>query len=138
MKFTRNASAAWKGGIKDGKGTMSTDSKVLDGANYGFSTRFEEADGTNPEELLGAALAGCYSMQLSAVLGEDDHTPDELNTKAEVHFEDGIKKVSLKLEGKVPGMDENKFKEAAEKAKRICPVSKLFNAEVSVEAKLLS
>lgn len=137
MKFSRNASANWKGQIKAGMGTISTESTVLDGAKYAFGTRFEDGKGTNPEELLGAAHAGCFTMQLSAFLGEEDLTPENLNTDANVTFEDGeITKINLTLKGKVPGCDAETFNKIATKAKENCPVSKLFKAEITLDASL--
>lgn len=137
MKFSRNASANWKGKIKEGQGTISTESTVLDEAKYAFGTRFEDGKGTNPEELLGAAHAGCFTMQLSAFLGEEDYTADNLLTDAKVTFEDGeITKVHLTLKGKVPGISEEEFVKIANKAKENCPVSKLFKAAISLDATL--
>ncbi|NNK21563.1 MAG: OsmC family peroxiredoxin [Flavobacteriaceae bacterium] len=138
MKFTRNAKAQWLGSGKDGKGHLTTDSKVLNNTQYSFHTRFEDGDGTNPEELVGAAHAGCFAMQLSFVIGEAGFTPDELSVEAHVHFEDGsVTAVTLDLEGKVPGIDMEKFAEAAKKAKEICPISKLLNAKITLNAKLI-
>ena len=134
MKFNRTAKAHWEGGGKDGKGTLSTESGVLKESPYAFKTRFEDAVGTNPEELIGAAHAGCFTMQLSFYLVEEGFTAESLNTQARVYFEDGsIPKIELELNGKVPGMDENKFKEIANKAKENCPVSKLLNADISLK-----
>ena len=134
MKFNRTAKAHWEGGGKDGKGTLSTESGVLKESPYAFKTRFEDAVGTNPEELIGAAHAGCFTMQLSFYLVEEGFTAESLNTQARVYFEDGsIPKIELELNGKVPGMDENKFKEIANKAKQNCPVSKLLNADISLK-----
>ena len=137
MKFSRNASANWKGKIKEGQGTISTESTVLDEAKYAFGTRFEDGKGTNPEELLGAAHAGCFTMQLSAFLSEEDYTADNLHTDAKVTFEDGeITKVHLTLKGKVPGISEEEFVKIANKAKENCPVSKLFKAAIRLDATL--
>ena len=137
MKFSINASANWKGQIKAGMGTISTESTVLDGAKYAFGTRFEDGKGTNPEELIGAAHAGCYTMQLSAFLGEEDLTPENLHTDAKVTFEDGeITKIHLTLKGKVPGCDAATFEKIATKAKENCPVSKLLKAEITLDATL--
>jgi len=138
MKFTRKAKAQWLGSGKDGKGHLTTESKVLNNTQYSFHTRFEDGDGTNPEELVGAAHSGCFAMQLSFVIGEAGFTPDELSVDAHVHFEDGsVTGVTLDLEGKVPGMDQSKFAEAATKAKEICPISKLLNAKIVLNAKLV-
>lgn len=137
MKFTRTASAQWKGGGKEGTGSMSTESKVLDKAHYEYKTRFEDAKGTNPEELIGAAHAGCYSMQLSFLLGEEGFTPTVLDTKAEVTFEDGsIVKIVLTLEAEIPNIVKDTFEVIAQKAKEVCPVSKLLNAEIVLNATL--
>ncbi|NNK10779.1 MAG: OsmC family protein [Flavobacteriaceae bacterium] len=137
MKFTRNAKAKWLGSGKDGKGHLTTDSKVLDNTQYSFHTRFEDGEGTNPEELIGAAHAGCFAMQLSFLIGEAGFTPDELSVEAHVHFEDGsVTGITLDLEGKVPGMDKNKFSEVANKAKEICPISKLLKADITLNTKM--
>lgn len=134
MKFNRTAKAHWKGGGKDGKGSLTTESGVLKESPYAFKTRFEDAVGTNPEELIGAAHAGCFTMQLSFFLVEEGFTAESLDTKARVHFEDGsIPKIELELKGKVSGMDESKFKELANKAKENCPVSKLLNADITLK-----
>tara|TARA_R110002020_G_scaffold396308_4_gene606521 strand:+ start:952 stop:1368 length:417 start_codon:yes stop_codon:yes gene_type:complete len=138
MKFTRNAAANWKGTGKEGKGTITTESKVLDKSKYAYKTRFEDAVGTNPEELIGAAHAGCYTMQLSFLLTEEGFNPENLDTAADVTFEDGeITKIHLDLTGEVDGITEEKFKEIANKAKEICPVSKLLKAEITLTAKLV-
>lgn len=138
MKFNRTASAHWEGGGKDGKGTLTTESGVLKDSHYAFKTRFEDAKGTNPEELIGAAHAGCFTMQLSFFLVEEGFTADSLDTKAKVFFEDGsIPKIILDLKGKVPGMDESKFKEVAKKAKENCPVSKLLKADIELNTTFL-
>lgn len=137
MKFTRSAKAQWKGSGKEGKGTITTESTVLQNAQYSFNTRFEDGKGTNPEELIGAAHAGCFSMQLSFLLGESDYTPTSLDVNAKVDFKDGeIVKITLELIGDVPDINEDEFKTIAEKAKKICPVSKLLNTEIELNAKL--
>ena len=134
MKFDRTAKAHWEGGGKDGKGNLTTESGVLKNSPYAYKTRFEEEVGTNPEELIGAAHAGCFTMQLSFFLEEEGFTPERLDTNAKVYFEDGsIPKIELELKGKVPGMDESKFKEIAKKAKENCPVSKLLNADITLK-----
>ena len=131
MKFTRKASAQWLGSGKEGNGTLTTASNVLNKTMYSFSTRFEEAAGTNPEELVGAAHAGCFAIQLSFLLGAEGFTPDHLNAAATVLFEDGnITQITLDLEGKVPGIDLAKFTEIATNAKEICPISKLLNTNI--------
>lgn len=138
----KTASAIWQGGLKDGKGQISTESGVLNQAPYGFNTRFEGQPGTNPEELIGAAHAGCFSMALSMILGEAGLTPERIDTKAEVTLDkqpDGfaITAVHLILKAKVPGASEEQFKELANKAKSGCPVSKVLNANISLDATLL-
>jgi lipoyl-dependent peroxiredoxin len=137
----RTGSAVWQGGIKDGKGTVSTESGVLDGAQYSFSTRFEDGKGTNPEELLAAAHAGCFSMALSKQLNDAGFTADSINTTASVRLEKtdagfSITKVHLDVTARVPGADAAAFETAAGNAKAGCPVSRLFNAEITMDAKL--
>jgi osmotically inducible protein OsmC len=137
MKFTRKAKANWKGTGMEGTGTISTQSTTLDNAQLSFKTRFAEGVGTNPEELIAAAHSGCYTMQLSFLLSELGFTPENLDTEARVIFEDGtITKIELELNATVPGIDEEAFKAAAQKAKEICPVSKLLNAEITLSATL--
>jgi len=138
----KTASAIWQGGLKDGKGQISTESGALNQAPYGFNTRFEGQPGTNPEELIGAAHAGCFSMALSMILGEAGLTPERIDTTAEVTLDkqpDGfaITAVHLILKAKVPGASEGQFKELANKAKAGCPVSKVLNANISLDATLL-
>jgi osmotically inducible protein OsmC len=138
MKFTRKAAVNWKGSGKDGKGTLSTQSKVLNETQYSFSSRFEEGIGTNPEELIAAAHAGCFCMKLSFVLGELGFTANSLDTEAKLTFEDGaVSNIHLELKGDVDGMDEAKFKAAAEDAKLNCPISKLLNTSISLNATLV-
>ncbi len=137
----RKASAVWKGGIKDGKGTISTDSGVLSETQYSFSTRFEDGKGTNPEELIAAAHAGCFSMALSGQLGEAGLTAESINTTAAVTLEktgDGftITAVHLDVTAKIPGADQGAFETAANNAKAGCPVSKLLNAKITMDARL--
>jgi osmotically inducible protein OsmC len=137
----RTGSAVWQGGIRDGKGTVSTESGVLDGAQYSFSTRFEDGKGTNPEELLAAAHAGCFSMALSKQLNDAGFTADSINTTAAVRLEKTdsgfqITKVHLDVTARVPGADAAAFETAAGNAKAGCPVSRLFNAEITLDAKL--
>lgn len=137
MKFTRKASARWTGSGKEGSGVLSSASGVLDETPYSFNTRFTDQKGTNPEELVGAAHAGCFAMQLSFLIGEAGHTPDYLDTQATVTFEDGaVTHVQLDLKGKVPGMSADAFNATAAKAKEICPISKLLKAEISLNASL--
>jgi osmotically inducible protein OsmC len=137
----KTASAHWQGGIKDGKGTISTQSGALKSAPYGFNTRFENQPGTNPEELLGAAHAGCFSMALSKELGEAGMTAESIDTQAEVTLDkaDGgfaITAVHLTLKARIPGADRAAFEKAVETAKNGCPVSKVLNAEITLEAVL--
>ncbi|HWQ39957.1 MAG TPA: OsmC family protein [Burkholderiales bacterium] len=139
----RTGSAVWQGGLKDGKGTLSTESGVLSNAPYGFGTRFENERGTNPEELIAAAHAGCFSMALSAQLGEAGLVAQSIRTTAAVTLEksDGgfsITAVHLALTAKVPGADRQAFETAADRAKTGCPVSKLLNARITLEARLES
>jgi len=138
----KTASAIWQGGLKDGKGQLSTESGALKQNPYGFNTRFEGAPGTNPEELIGAAHAGCFSMALSMMLGEAGFTAERIDTTAEVTLDkqpDGfaITAVHLILKAKVPGADEAQFLEIANKAKAGCPVSKVLNAKISLDAALV-
>jgi len=139
----RKASAVWQGGLKDGKGSLSSDSGVLKETPYSFHTRFESTPGTNPEELLAAAHAGCFTMALSAQLGAAGMTAEKLETTATVSLEkvgDGfsITKSHLDLVARVPGADQAKFDAAVKAAETGCPVSKLFKAEISVNARLES
>ena len=137
MKFTRRANANWKGTGMEGKGTISTQSTTLDNAQLSFKTRFEEGVGTNPEELIAAAHSGCFTMQLSFLLSEAGFIAEDLSTEAKVTFEDGtITLIQLILNGKVPGITEEDFQKAAQKAKEICPVSKLLNTEITLSVTL--
>jgi osmotically inducible protein OsmC len=143
INMKRTASAAWTGGLKDGKGNISTQSGVLSDTQYGFSSRFESGIGTNPEELIAAAHAGCFTMALSAQLGEAGITAEKLETTAAVTLDkvDGgfaITAIQLDLVAKIPGADQKVFEEAARKAKEGCPVSKLLNAEITLNSKLES
>jgi osmotically inducible protein OsmC len=139
----KTASAIWEGGLKDGKGQISTESGALRNTPYGFNTRFEGVPGTNPEELIGAAHAGCFSMALSMILGEAGLTAERIDTTAEVTLDkqpDGfaITAVHLILKAKVPGASAEQFSELANKAKAGCPVSKVLKgAEISLDATLL-
>lgn len=138
MKFTRQASANWQGTGKEGKGTVSTASTVLNKANLTFKTRFADDAGTNPEELIGAAHAGCYSMKLSFVLNEQGFTADNIDTKASVTLEDGkITTVKLEVRAKVPGINDEQFAAAAKNAKENCPVSMVLNAQIELDAQLV-
>jgi osmotically inducible protein OsmC len=143
MKIKRRGSAVWSGGLKDGKGAISTESGALAGHPYGFSSRFEGVKGSNPEELLGAAHAACFTMALSLILGEAGLTADSMETSAAVTLEqvpDGfaITAVHLSIDAKIPGTDQASFQALAEKAKAGCPVSKLFKADITLEANLLA
>ena len=137
----RKGSAVWQGGLKDGQGTVSTQSGAISGLQYNFRGRFEDGPGTNPEELIGAAHAGCYSMALSAVLGGANLTPERINTTATVTIvpQDGgftITKVHLDVTARIPDATEEAFLNAANEAKVNCPVSKLFKAEITLNARL--
>jgi lipoyl-dependent peroxiredoxin len=137
----RSASAVWKGGLKDGSGTISTQSGVLAETQYSFGTRFEEGKGTNPEELIAAAHAGCFSMALSAQLNNAGQTAESIETEATVTLEksDGgfsVTAVHLKVRAKVPGATPPDFQKAAEAAKTGCPISKLLKAEITMETRL--
>jgi osmotically inducible protein OsmC len=141
MKVQKQGSAAWQGTLKEGKGTISTQSGALSAIPYGFKTRFEGVTGTNPEELLGATHASCFTMALSMILGEAGFTADSLETKANVTLEkvgDGfeITAIQLMLRGTVPGIDQAKFQELANKAKVGCPISKVLKAPITLEAQL--
>jgi len=138
---TRNADATWNGSLKDGKGSFKTGSGAIDGA-YSFSSRFEDGSGTNPEELIAAAHAGCYSMALANELGKAGHVPDSVETTAKVHLKqegDGfvIPKIDLVTKASVEGLDDSEFQKIAEATKAACPVSKvLAGAEISLDATL--
>ncbi|MGH9942482.1 MAG: OsmC family protein [Pyrinomonadaceae bacterium] len=137
----RKASAVWKGGIKDGKGSISTDSGVLADTQYSFSTRFEEGVGTNPEELIAAAHAGCFSMALSGQLGNAGLTAERIDTTATVTLDKteggfAITAVHLEVTAKIPGADQQAFETAANNAKAGCPVSKVLNAKITMDARL--
>lgn len=142
MKIERRGSAVWQGGLRDGQGTLSTESGVLEGQPYGYGTRFEGTRGTNPEELIAAAHAGCFVMALSMILGQAALRAERLATQATVTLEQveggfAITRVHLKLEASVPGADQATFEALAQKAKAGCPVSKVLNADVSLETRLL-
>lgn len=139
----RKASAVWRGGLKDGRGTISTDSGVLSDTQYSFSTRFEEGKGTNPEELIAAAHAGCFSMALSGQLGNAGLTAESINTTASVTLEKTdagftITAVHLDVTAKIPGAEQQAFDTAANNAKTGCPISRLLNAPITMEARLQS
>jgi osmotically inducible protein OsmC len=133
----RNATAVWNGTGKDGTGNLSTQSTVLNKAQYSYKSRFEQGTGTNPEELVAAAHAGCFSMKLSFVLNEGGFTPDEIQTSCEINLENGaITGSHLVVKAKVPGISKEKFEEAAKNAKENCPISKLLNTNITMEASL--
>lgn len=133
----RFATANWKGSGKEGKGTNTTQSGVLKDTQYSYSSRFEQGVGTNPEELVAAAHAGCFSMKLSFVLGAAGFTPDNIDTKCTVTLENGaITESHLEVKAKVPGIDEAKFKECVADAKANCPISKSLNTNITMDATL--
>jgi osmotically inducible protein OsmC len=137
----KSGSATWQGGIKDGRGTISTESGALESRPYGFAMRFEGVKGTNPEELIGAAHAGCFTMALSGILEKAGLKAEHMETKADVTLDkvgEGfeITKIHLTLRAKVPGTDDAGFQELAAKAKAGCPVSKVLRAEITMEATL--
>lgn len=142
IMMKRKASAQWRGDLKSGRGTISTDSGVLKETQYSFGTRFENGVGTNPEELVGAAHAGCFSMALSAELGKAGFTAESIATTATVSLENvaqggwTVTKVHLDLTAKIPNISPERFLEIANGAKAGCPISRLFKAEISLDAKL--
>lgn len=143
MKIEKKASAVWTGSIKDGSGTISTETRVLKEAPYGFRSRFEGGPGTNPEELIGAAHAGCFSMAFSLMLGEAGFTPDKIETHATVTLEkigDGFEITASHLDVKasIPNIDQSRFDEIAAMAKVNCPLSKLMKAKITMDAVLES
>jgi lipoyl-dependent peroxiredoxin len=142
MKIHRSGSVVWTGGLKDGVGSISTQSGALSGYPYGFQSRFEGVAGSNPEELLGAAHAACFTMALSMVLGEAGLKATRMETNAVVLLEQtatgfAIPAVSLHLEATIPGTDDATFQRLAARAKANCPVSRLFNAEITLQANLM-
>ncbi|MGH7138303.1 MAG: OsmC family protein [Pirellulales bacterium] len=139
----RTASAVWSGDLKQGKGSLSTPSGVLKDSSYSFHTRFEQGAGTNPEELIAAAHAGCFTMATSAFLGKAGFTPEKLTTEASLTLEQvegnwTITAIHLALNAKVPQIEEKKFQEIAAEAKANCPISRLLNAKITLDAKLQS
>lgn len=137
----RKASAVWKGGLKDGKGTVSSASGVLSNTAYSFTTRFENSPGTNPEELIAAAHAACFSMALSAQLGNANLTAESINTTATLSLDKldsgwTITTIQLDVAARVPNADDAAFQKAANDAKTGCPISKLLNAKITMSAKL--
>ena len=136
--MSRNATAIWHGSGKEGNGTLTTQSGLLKDANYSYKTRFENDPGTNPEELIAAAHAGCFTMKLSFVLNEAGFTPEQIETKCDITLANGVITTShLTTKVKVPGIDKQKFDECAQNAKENCPVSKLLKADISMEATLV-
>ncbi len=134
----RNATAVWQGTIKEGIGKISTQSKILDNAQYSFKTRFEDGIGTNPEELVAAAHAACFSMQLSAFIGEAGFEIESIETKCEINLVEGVIIGShLILNAKIAGISDSVFQELVTKAEKNCPISKLFNTEISSTANLI-
>ena len=134
----RNATANWKGSGKDGKGVVTTASKVLNNTQYSFNSRFADGIGTNPEELVAAAHSGCYAMKLSFVLNEAGFTPDDLTVTCSINFENGVLTNShLTVVGKVPGISNEKFQECAANAKANCPISKSLSIDITMEATLV-
>jgi osmotically inducible protein OsmC len=142
MKIIRKGSVVWNGGFKDGRGALSTESGALKDYPYGFASRFEGQKGSNPEELIGAAHAGCFTMALSKLLADANLTAEQMNTTAAVTLEkldDGfaITTIHLTLKAKIPGTDQATFADLAAKAKAGCPVSKLFKANITLDASLV-
>ncbi|AWI26576.1 OsmC family protein [Flavobacterium pallidum] len=134
----RNATAVWKGSLKEGNGRLTTQSKVLDNSQYSFKTRFEDGIGTNPEELIAAAHSGCFTMQLSAYISEEGYEIESIETKCDIDFQNGsIVSSVLTVNGKVNGITADKFQELVEKAEKNCPISKLLNTAISSTATLL-
>ena len=142
MKIVRSGSAAWSGGVKDGKGAISTESGALDDYPYGFASRFEGQPGSNPEDLIAAAHAACFTMALSLILGEAGLKADRMDTSAKITLEQveggyAITASHLTLKASIPGADQAQFEALAAKAKAGCPVSKLLNAEITLDASLV-
>ena len=134
----RNAKAVWNGSGKDGNGKVSTQSTLLNQAQYSYKSRFEQGIGTNPEELIAAAHAGCFSMKLSFVLGEAGFTPDQIDTACDINFENSVLTNShLTVKAKVPGISNEQFQEAANKAKENCPISKALKMDITMDASLV-
>lgn len=141
MKIVRKASAAWSGGLKEGKGAISTQSGALKDYPYGFASRFEGVAGTNPEELLGASHAGCFTMAMSLILQEAGYTAERMDTDAEVTLEQveggyAITAVKLTLRASIPNIEDRQFHELAAKAKANCPISRVLNAQITLDAEL--
>lgn len=134
----RNATAQWQGSVKEGKGSLTTQSTTLNNTQYSFNSRFEEGVGTNPEELVAAAHSGCFTMQLSAFLTEDGITVENIQTKCDINFLNGsIVGSHLTVEAKIPGISEEDFQSLVTKAEKNCPISKLLNTEITSTATLV-
>lgn len=134
----RNATAVWNGDVKTGNGKLTTQSKVLNQTQYSFKTRFEDGIGTNPEELIAAAHAGCFTMQLSAFIGEESYKIENIETMCEINFQDGAVVGShLTVEAKIDGISDEKFQELVTKAEKNCPISKLLNTNITSSATLV-
>lgn len=134
-----SANAVWNGSVKEGQGTITTKSQVLDKQQYSFKTRFEDGKGTNPDELIAASHAGCFAMAFSLMLGENGFTPEFIDAKAEVTMDPGKLELTdshLTVSAKVPGIDDAKFQEIANMAKENCPISKVLNLNITMDAKL--
>lgn len=143
MDIVKTGNATWKGGLKDGKGILNTQSGALSEQPYGFNTRFEDKEGTNPEELIGASLAGCFAMAFSKELEGKNFKIDLLKTEAKVHLQKGdegfsIPTIDLEVMGQIPEIDQSEFEKMANMVKENCPISKLMNAEVKLTTKLNS
>ncbi|HUH35636.1 MAG TPA: OsmC family protein [Moheibacter sp.] len=137
---THKAGAIWKGSIKDGNGTLSTKSNVLNGKQYSFKTRFENGDGTNPDELLAASHAGCYAMALSKFLGDAGYTPNTLDATAEITMDPeklALTTSHLTLKADIPNISNEEFQQLAQAAKDNCPISKVMNLDISLDAELI-
>jgi osmotically inducible protein OsmC len=135
----RNATAVWKGSVKEGKGTLTTQSTTLNNTQYSFNSRFEDGVGTNPEELVAAAHSGCFSMQLSAFIGEAGFVAENIQTKCDIDFQNGsIVSSHLTVEASIPGISNDTFQELVTKAEKNCPISKLLNTAISSSATLVA
>lgn len=136
--MARHATAVWNGSGKEGGGHLTTASEVLKDTQYSFKSRFEEGIGTNPEELVAAAHAGCFSMKLSFILGAAGFTPESIQTRCDITFADGaVTESHLTVSATVPGVDKEKFEECVKEAETTCPISKLLNTKITSEATLL-
>jgi osmotically inducible protein OsmC len=136
--MARHATAVWNGSGKDGSGNITTASTVLNKTQYSYKSRFEEGVGTNPEELIAAAHSGCFTMKLTFGLGEAGFTPDEIETRCDITFKDGaITESHLTVKAKIPGIDDAKFQELAKDAEQTCPISKVLNTKITMEASLV-